>query len=84
MLRVTQALIDAVHTVGGSYYLPYRLHARPDQLAAIYPRAVEFAARKRHYDPDLVFPQHDVGPLFCKSLTWCQSLNLLPILELVA
>jgi FAD/FMN-containing dehydrogenase len=52
---MTQNLIDAALKLGGSYYLPYRLHARPDQFRSAYPRAAEFAARKRHYDPQLRF-----------------------------
>jgi hypothetical protein len=52
---ITAALIDHVRAIGGSYYLPYRLHARPDQFAAIYPNAARFAERKRHYDPGLLF-----------------------------
>jgi hypothetical protein len=55
MRRVTQALIDAVHTAGGSFYLPYRLHARQEQLMKIYPATGQFVTRKRHYDPGLVF-----------------------------
>ena len=55
MLRMTESLIERVGDIGGSFYLPYRLHARPDQVAKIYPRAAEFAARKKHFDPDLVF-----------------------------
>jgi FAD/FMN-containing dehydrogenase len=52
---MTQTLIDAALKLGGSYYLPYRLHARPDQFRSAYPRAAEFAARKRHYDPQMRF-----------------------------
>lgn len=52
---MTQNLIDAVLRLGGSYYLPYRLHARPEQFRAAYPRAAEFAERKRHYDPQMRF-----------------------------
>ncbi len=55
MIRVTEELIDLVGSIGGSFYLPYRLHARPDQLARIYPEAQRFAERKRHYDPGLLF-----------------------------
>ena len=52
---MTKRLIDAAISLGGSFYLPYRLHARPDQLKAAYPRVDEFAAKKRHYDPQLRF-----------------------------
>jgi FAD/FMN-containing dehydrogenase len=55
MLRTTEALIDRVAAIGGSYYLPYRLHARNDQFEQAYPGAGRFAARKRHYDPGLLF-----------------------------
>lgn len=51
MQRLTRDLIDAVLAIGGSYYLPYRPHARTDQLVAAYPRAPEFAAAKRALDP---------------------------------
>ncbi|MEQ1647116.1 MAG: FAD-binding oxidoreductase [Hyphomicrobiaceae bacterium] len=55
MLRMTEKLIDRVATLGGSFYLPYRLHARRDQVAGIYKNTEQFVARKQHYDPDLVF-----------------------------
>jgi FAD/FMN-containing dehydrogenase len=55
MGAMTRRLIDAAHEAGGSFYLPYRLHARRDQVARAYPRLEEFAARKRHYDPGLLF-----------------------------
>lgn len=55
MRVMTEALIDRVLELGGSYYLPYRLHARPDQLRGAYPRIEEFIARKRSYDPQLRF-----------------------------
>ncbi|RZJ77330.1 MAG: FAD-binding oxidoreductase, partial [Brevundimonas sp.] len=37
MRAMTRDLIDAALDVGGSFYLPYRLHARPDQLLRAYP-----------------------------------------------
>ncbi|MGB7317362.1 MAG: FAD-binding oxidoreductase [Planktotalea sp.] len=54
MRRMTQALIDGVTSIGGTYYLPYRPHARLDQLVKGYERAGEFAAAKRVLDPDLL------------------------------
>ncbi len=53
MARMTRALIDRVTDIGGAYYLPYRPHARLDQLTAAYPRAAEFAQAKRLLDPGL-------------------------------
>ncbi len=55
MMAMTESLIDRVLAIGGSFYLPYRLHARRDQVERAYPRLQEFVARKRHYDPGLLF-----------------------------
>lgn len=55
MLAMTEALIDRVVDLGGAFYLPYRLHARHDQVRAVYPRFEEFVERKKHYDPGLLF-----------------------------
>jgi FAD/FMN-containing dehydrogenase len=55
MQRMTEALVDRVLSLGGSFYLPYRLHARRDQVERAYPRAAHFAERKRHYDPHGLF-----------------------------
>jgi len=49
---IEQRLIDAALAAGGRYYLPYRLHARADQFHRAYPRAREFFARKRAFDPE--------------------------------
>jgi len=58
MKRMTEALIERILAIGGSYYLPYRPHARPDQFTRAYPRAGEFAAAKRRLDPGLTFRNH--------------------------
>jgi FAD/FMN-containing dehydrogenase len=55
MIRMTESLIDRVTAIGGTFYLPYRLHARRDQVAAAYPNVARFVERKRHYDPRLLF-----------------------------
>lgn len=55
MLEFTEALIERVVALGGAFYLPYRLHARRDQVARAYPRVAEFVAAKRRYDPGLLF-----------------------------
>jgi FAD/FMN-containing dehydrogenase len=55
MLRITEALIDHVIALGGKFYLPYRLHARHDQVWKAYPKVAQFIERKRHYDPGLLF-----------------------------
>uniref|UniRef100_UPI00286A5815 FAD-binding oxidoreductase n=1 Tax=Tabrizicola sp. TaxID=2005166 RepID=UPI00286A5815 len=53
MARMTAEMIEAVIGMGGSYYLPYRLHATADQFARGYARAAEFVALKRQVDPSL-------------------------------
>jgi FAD/FMN-containing dehydrogenase len=55
MIRTTEALIEMVGGIGGSFYLPYRLHARGDQIERIYPRVAHFIERKKQYDPRLLF-----------------------------
>ncbi len=55
MQRMTRALIDGVHAIGGSYYLPYRPHATQDQFQTSYPAAAAFAEAKRQHDPGLIF-----------------------------
>jgi FAD/FMN-containing dehydrogenase len=51
MEALTQALINAALSVGGRYYLPYRLHATPKQFHHAYPQAAEFFRLKLKYDP---------------------------------
>lgn len=51
MRRMTERLIDEALALGGSFYLPYRLHARRDQVERAYPRLQDFLALKQRYDP---------------------------------
>jgi FAD/FMN-containing dehydrogenase len=55
MMQMTEALIDRVIAIGGTFYLPYRLHARRDQVEKAYPATADFVAAKRRYDPGLLF-----------------------------
>ena len=55
MIQTTERLIDRVAALGGAFYLPYRLHARRDQVEAAYPNLARFVERKRSYDPKLLF-----------------------------
>jgi FAD/FMN-containing dehydrogenase len=55
MRAMTVKLIDRTLAFGGSYYLPYRLHATRKQMRAAYPRLDEFVTAKRRYDPQLRF-----------------------------
>jgi SAM-dependent methyltransferase len=47
----TRELIDAVLAVGGTYYLPYQVHATDDQFHRAYPKASEMFALKAELDP---------------------------------
>jgi FAD/FMN-containing dehydrogenase len=55
MARMTRKLIDRVVAIGGTYYLPYRLHATAEQIGKAYPRIGEFVRRKLEVDPDRLF-----------------------------
>lgn len=47
----TKAMIDAVLTVDGRYYLPYQIWASDDQFHRAYPGALDYFAVKKQYDP---------------------------------
>ncbi|MFO1518712.1 MAG: FAD-binding oxidoreductase [bacterium] len=49
--RWTRELIDAVTSANGTYYLPYQIHATDAQFLKAYPRATEFFALKKKWDP---------------------------------
>jgi FAD/FMN-containing dehydrogenase len=51
MAEMTRELVDAAFESGGTYYLPYRLHATVDQFRCGYPQWEEFFTVKRKYDP---------------------------------
>ena len=51
MARMTRELIGQVLAIGGSYYLPYRLHATHDQLIRAYPLLPDFIRAKQAVDP---------------------------------
>jgi FAD/FMN-containing dehydrogenase len=55
MEALSRELIGAALACGGRYYLPYRLHATPEQFRRAYPQADTFFAKKRQYDPDELF-----------------------------
>jgi FAD/FMN-containing dehydrogenase len=55
MNRINRTLINRALDLGGSFYLPFRLHATLEQVEAAYPKAAEFATVKRKYDPDTRF-----------------------------
>ncbi|MWN32736.1 MULTISPECIES: FAD-binding oxidoreductase [unclassified Gilliamella] len=51
----TRELIDAVLAKGGSYYLPYQLHATSEQFQRAYPQAERFFKLKAQLDPENKF-----------------------------
>jgi FAD/FMN-containing dehydrogenase len=52
MERMTHELIEAALANNGRYYLPYRLHATPEQFERAYPQARSFFELKRRLDPE--------------------------------
>lgn len=61
----TQKLIDAALKYDGTYYLPYHLFARPDQLMQAYPHYPEFLSIKNHYDPQGKFQNNLLTEFEC-------------------
>lgn len=51
----TRELIGAALSEGGSYYLPYQIHATPEQFRSAYPRFDEYLAVKARVDPGYKF-----------------------------
>jgi FAD/FMN-containing dehydrogenase len=51
----TRELVEAALAEGGSFYLPYQIHATRDQFLAAYPRAEAYFALKRRLDPGYKF-----------------------------
>jgi FAD/FMN-containing dehydrogenase len=47
----TKVMIDQVLSVGGSYYLPYQIHASLDQFKRAYPNSDKYFQLKKKYDP---------------------------------
>lgn len=55
MRGMTRGLVDAAIATGGSFYLPYRLHATDQQLRRAYPRWETAMQAKDRYDPKHIF-----------------------------
>lgn len=53
--KTTIELIDAAHSAGGTYYLPYQLFYSKEQLQRAYPEIDDFFAAKSKYDPVKLF-----------------------------
>lgn len=55
MQAFTQKLIAETLKLGGTFYLPYRLHYTHDQLLAAYPNLGEWLKIKAKWDPEKLF-----------------------------
>jgi FAD/FMN-containing dehydrogenase len=55
MAALTRAMVDATAKQGGTFYLPYQLDYRSDQLRRAYPGVDAFFELKRKYDPSQLF-----------------------------
>jgi hypothetical protein len=66
MEQMTRELIDAAFHSGGRYYLPYRLHASPEQFRAAYPQSGQFFRLKQKYDPKDLF-ENEFHPKYAKE-----------------
>lgn len=51
----TRELVDLTLAAGGTYYVPYQRWPTREQFARCYPRAGEFLAAKKQWDPDTRF-----------------------------
>lgn len=52
---ITRDLVERTLALGGTFYLPYRLHYTPEQFRRGYPTAPEFLELKRRVDPEELF-----------------------------
>lgn len=55
MEKLTRQLINEAIQLGGTYYLPYRLHATKEQMRTAYPMTDSFFGLKKKYDPNELF-----------------------------
>jgi FAD/FMN-containing dehydrogenase len=55
MRVMARELVEASIATGGSFYLPYRIHATADQLRRAYPAWITAMQAKDRYDPKHVF-----------------------------
>jgi decaprenylphospho-beta-D-ribofuranose 2-oxidase len=53
--KATQAMVDAVHELGGTYYLAYQDYPSREQMEKVYPNKGQFYQLKQKYDPEETF-----------------------------
>ncbi len=56
--------VEHALALGGSFYLPYRLHYSTEQFLQAYPNAARFRDIKRQYDPDEIFTSQFLHHIF--------------------
>ncbi|MGB1277341.1 MAG: hypothetical protein ACPG77_16480, partial [Nannocystaceae bacterium] len=71
----TRAAIEAVLRCGGTYYLPYQIHATRGQFHRAYPGARELFARKAKLDPDFRFRNGLWDTYYAPSLAEADAAN---------
>lgn len=75
----TRAMIDQILSVGGSYYLPYQIHATLEQFHQAYPQAAKFFTLKKKYDPQDRFQNKLLNAYSpCLNCTIKRDLNEIP------
>lgn len=52
MKKATRDMVEAVRKYNGTYYLTYQLYPTSHQMKAVYPKADEFFAKKKEWDPE--------------------------------
>ena len=55
ILAMASQLIDLAVSLGGTFYLPYRNFASPEQIRRGYPGFSRFLAKKKEFDPQEIF-----------------------------
>lgn len=55
MVRFTQSMIDDTLKLNGTFYLPYRLHYRQDQILKAYPSLLNWIKVKEKWDKNQLF-----------------------------
>ena len=55
ILAMASQLIDLAVSLGGTFYLPYRNFATPEQIRRCYPGFSRFLAKKKELDPQEIF-----------------------------
>ncbi|NQY42079.1 MAG: hypothetical protein HRT87_01880 [Legionellales bacterium] len=55
MKKFTEDTIDIVNELGGTFYLPYRLHYGKKQVVNSYPNILNWIENKNRFDPKQIF-----------------------------